>query len=271
MTTLAETQQQLLNFLQSKESTIESLVIGRTEKEIKRRLQIYREAYELRLSNHLAKQFPVLKTRLQADAFEALSLAYLVAYPPSHFAIRSFGNQLADFLTLHPPYAEHPYYSELARLEWHLNEIIDESAIKPLLTVDQLSTLTPADLPTTCFQLQDYVRVQLFSYATPLWRDALKKSTKAMPTLLLTPISYALWHKDFQTFYRPLTPLEVSLLAALKQGASFTELCATALETDAIDDTTAAQRVVGCLLTWINDGYFVSILDTAREKLSTCD
>ncbi len=262
MANLAETQQQLFNFLQCKDSIIESLVTGNTEKEVKRRLHIYREAYQLRLTNHLAKQFPILKRLLQADAFETLSLAYLAFYPPTHFAIRGFGNQLADFLNTDPLYAKQASYSELAKLEWQLNEIIDETASQPLLNVAQLSALTPTDLANTCFQLQDYVRIVAFHYDTPLWRDALKKSLKAMPTLSTHPISYALWRKDFQAFYRPLTTRETHLLTALKHGASFAELCALAMEFNASDDTAAAQHVVQCLLTWINDGYFTATLTT---------
>ena len=252
MANLAETQQQLFHYLQGKTSSIESLVTGRTEREVKRRLLIYREAYQLRLKAHLTKQFPVLRGLMQRIAFEALAMAYLTAYPPSHFAIRNFGDQLSVFLKDAYP----AYYSELATLEWLLNEIIDQSASAPVLTVAQLSQLKPEDLANTCFQLQAHVRIAAFQYDMPPWRDQAKKSLKNIkPPLALSEMKhYALWRKGFQTYYRSLDPLECQFFYALQAGKNFSELCA--LETDQEDPNIAAQRVVQTLLMWINDGWF---------------
>lgn len=262
MATLADTQQQLFHYLQGKPSTIESMVTGKNAAAITRRLMIYRTSYQLRLHDHLIKQFPVVRSLLSKSAFSALALAYIDAYPPSHFAIRNFGDQLAAFLRIDPEYAAREQFSELAKLEWHLAEIIDQTADAPVLTVAHLAHIQPEDLPHTCFQLQDHVRIERFTYDVPPWRDALKKSVKgsAVPTRLKTAKYYALWRKGFQTYYRPLSDLDLSFALALQAGKNFTDLCAIpeALSAD------AAQIVVQTLLLWINDGWFTDALTSQK-------
>lgn len=252
--TLAETQQQLFHYLQGKASTIDRLVTGKSAAAIERRLLIYREAYQLRLTAHLAKQFPVLKACLHETAFNQLALAYLHAYPPTHFAIRHFGDQLSDFLAAQ----QDDLLAELATIEWQLNEIIDQAASAPLLTAAHLAHLTPETLMQQRFFVQAYVRIVPCHYDTPPWRDALKQKTKAYPKPLLLPAikHYALWRKEFQTYYRPLSPLEASLMQAIQAGQNFADLCALALNHDPSQEDAAAQQVVRCLLTWIHDGWF---------------
>lgn len=263
MTSLAETQQQLLYYLQHRDSNIEDLVSGRTKAEVQRRLAIYREAYQLRLQENLNKQFPVLRAHLRGAAFESLALAYLGAYPPSHFAIRDFGRHLPIFLRDTQPYAEQAYLAELAQLEWYWTEIIDQAAVAIPLTTADLAQLKPEALADTCFQLQAHLRLQEFHYDIPPWRDQVKKTTKVLPppTKLNTPTYYAMWHKAWQPYYRCLNPLEARFAVALQQGRCFGDLCAIATEQGDLDATVAAQIVAQTLLAWINDAWFTQTLN----------
>lgn len=261
MATLAHTQQQLFLYLQDKPSSIDRLVTGRTPAEVQRRLNIYREAYQLRLSNHLAQQFLVVRAYLSGPVFDQLAQVYIDSYPPSHFALRNFGDRLSDLLANQEPYRERPYLAELAKLEWRLNQIIDQSACAPVLTTAHLQTIKPEALAGTCFQLQPHVRFERFGYDMPPWRDALKKATKPLAPPVPQASDYALWRKGFQTYYRSLNAIEWRLAQGLQESRSFAELCAIALDHDpTASEDSAAQTVVQALLTWIQDGWFTDSL-----------
>lgn len=260
MANLAETQQQLLAYLQSKASTIEQLVVGKNTQEVERRLTIYKEAYQLRLQENLSKQFPVLRAHLQQDAFSQLCLGYLAAYPPQHFALRDYGKHLPQFLreTLTDP--NQAYLSQLAQLEWHLAEIVDASPAEPALTPADMATIQPEALASTGFQLQAHWRLQSFDYDLPPWRDHAQKHPKklAAPARLAEAKTYALWRKGYQPYYRALTPIESQLAQALPQGVSFADLCQIASEHTPAEQ--AAAVVAQNLLTWIQDGWFTQTL-----------
>lgn len=252
MTTLADTQQQLFHYLQGKASNIDALVTGKSSLDTQRRLNIYREAYQLRLHDNLCKQFPVLRAYLRGPAFEQLAQAYLQAHPPTHFAIRCYGEHLAAFLR---DYDARAYVAELAELEWSLMAMLDQTPTYPVLTTQDLAQLAPERLSDSRFTLQSHWCLRLFHYGTPPWRDALQKNAKASPPQpLAAPIYYALWRQGYQSYYRALSALEAQLAQALQQGQSFAELCELAAAD--VEPSQAAQWVVQTLLTWIQDGWF---------------
>lgn len=257
MTTLAETQQQLFYYLQGKPSSIDALVTGKSPAETQRRLDIYREAYQLRLHDNLCKQFPVLRAHLRGSAFDQMAQAYLQAYPPAHFAIRCYGEHLAAFLSQATKYASRAYLAELAELEWCLMGILDQSPAQPVLTAADVAQLSPELLGATCFVLQSHWRLRLFHYETAPWRDALQKNAKASPPPRLpVPQHVAVWRQAYQTYYRSLSPLEVMFAEAVQQGVSFADLCDLAIDKAEIAETEAAQIVANTLLSWMHDGWF---------------
>lgn len=261
MTSLADTQQQLFQYLQGKASNIDSLVTAKSPADSHRRLMIYREAYQLRLHDNLCKQFPVLRAYLRGPAFQQLAQSYLQAHPPTHFAIRNYGKDVAAFLRSAPDYASRVYLAELAEVEWCLMEMLDQTPTQPILTTADLAQLTPDALGSTCFALQDHWCLRVFHCETPAWRDALQKNAKAPPPKpLSTPQYVALWRRGYQSYYRALLPLEVEFAKALQQGQSFTQLCDLAAAQTEADQGQAAPLVVQALLTWIQDGWFKATL-----------
>lgn len=257
MTTLAETQQQLFYYLQGKPSAIDALMTGKSPAEMHRRLDIYREAYQLRLHDNLCKQFPVLRAHLRGPAFNQMAQAYLQAYPPAHFAIRCYGEHLATFLRSAADYAPRAYLAELAELEWCLMGILDQSPAQPVLMAADLAQLTPELLASTCFVLQSHWRLRQFHYETAPWRDALQKNAKASPPPRLPALQHvAVWRQGYQTYYRSLSPLEVIFAEAVQQGDSFAALCDLAIDKAAIAESEAAQIVANTLLSWMHDGWF---------------
>ena len=62
------------------------------------RVQVYRNAYRVRLSDALKDTHPVLFKILGDEVFESLGDAFIDAHPSVHRSIRWYGRELADFL-----------------------------------------------------------------------------------------------------------------------------------------------------------------------------
>src|SRR3989338_769745 len=169
MTTLAELQKSLHDFLQGKPSDIEQHVSGKNITEVKRRLKIYQDAYQMRLLENLRKQFPVLARYLGEEKFVAFATGYEAAFPPQGFAIRRYGEHVAEFLlkTSTGSAESAGYLSELAAFEWAMNEALDESADAPLFTQAHLQQFTPDALLAQRFRFHPSLRGLLFHYDIP--------------------------------------------------------------------------------------------------------
>src|ERR1700683_208060 len=62
------------------------------------RLEIYNRQYWFRVLSALAEDFPALRSVIGDRAFEAMSVAYLTAYPSRSFSLRNLGSHLPEWL-----------------------------------------------------------------------------------------------------------------------------------------------------------------------------
>jgi hypothetical protein len=106
------------------------------------RLEIYNRQYWYRVLGALAEDFPALRTVVGSTAFEALSVAYLMAHPSRSFSLRNLGSKLAEWLAANPQWAgrRHRLAVDVVRIEWAFVESFDSAERTPL-TLDQIATL----------------------------------------------------------------------------------------------------------------------------------
>ena len=94
------------------------------------RLDVYRNAYYVRLEEALAHDFPALLAFLDDAEFGRLATAYLSQQPSTRPSLRWLGERFADFLLAACP---EPAASELAQLEWAVLHALD-APDTPVLT-----------------------------------------------------------------------------------------------------------------------------------------
>jgi len=147
MTDLRTIQQSLHHFLQGKPSDIKSYVVGKTADEVKRRLEVYQEAYQIRLEENLRRQYPVIAAWLGMEKFHALASDYEQMFPPNDYAIRHYAKALPGYFQSQ---GEHFLYA-LATFEWAMNVALDESPDAILLTIQDFQKITPEALLSASF------------------------------------------------------------------------------------------------------------------------
>ncbi len=197
-----------------------------------RRLHVYANAYWTRIAGALAEDFPKLRACLGAEAFDALVIPYLRAYPTRHPSLREAGLHLARFLD-----ERDPVHADLARLERARTEVFDGPDAAPM-SRDDAAALPPAEFPRLALRLVPAsALLELSTNADALW-DAIEDE-RPPPPAVAAPRAVLVWRRDLTVIHRTLEPDEAAAVRRVHGGASFEEVCealAAAAEVD-VDPT----------------------------------
>lgn len=252
MTTLQELQRSFLDFVRAPGVQMQGSVVDSPPVSAQQRLQIYSDAYRLRLVDALQDNYPVLGALLGDDLFDSLGAAYLAAQPSKFFSVRYFGDQLAAFVDNDPMYAEQPIVAEMARFEWMLRDVFD-AVDAPALKLEDLSTIAAEDWPQVQFSLHPTWRQISLEWNTPqLWRQLNEELEPDAPQRRDHPVVWMAWRHDLATYFRSLEVDEAWAVDALSRSATFSEICAGLCEW--VDEMHAPQRAAEYLQRWINEG-----------------
>ena len=134
MNGLLDLQHKFQNYLMNTDLAFKSCIHGTAKASVDTRLAIYKNAYQLRLIDALAANYPVLKKYLGCEQFHELGEHFLKIYPSTFRSIRWFGDKLAVFLYEAKPYCDMPYLAELAQFEW-ANTLVFDAPDSHLLQV----------------------------------------------------------------------------------------------------------------------------------------
>lgn len=280
MSPLHDLQEDFRAFLLRGDGQMLQRVSGTAKVSAPKRLEIYFDAYRLRLLDALDSNYPVLHAWIGDEEFEKLGLAYLEAHPSTHFSIRYFGHRLAEYLATSEEYRDKPYLREMASLEWAMSETFD-APDSPLVILNDMAAI-PADAwPEMRLRFHAPLHRLDLSWNVPIIWKAVnhhiaseKNATscrgetsatpspqrgegKALPEIPAPaagayPQPWLIWRQDLKTFYRSLSVDEAWALDAARKGESFASICEGLCEW--IDAQNVALHAAGLLKLWITDG-----------------
>jgi hypothetical protein len=202
-----------------------------------RRLQIYYDAYRLRLIEALRTDFPALAGLAGEEGFDRLARAYIDAHPSHHFNLRWFGAHLAEFLDATASFASAPGLAETARFEWALTLAFDAADVPPL-DAGALAEVPPQAWPRLCADLHPSVqRLELVWNVPELWERV--NSGEPARTIERLPArqTWLVWRRELNVYFRALEADEAAALESVFAGASLATLC------DVLCDYTAPEEV----------------------------
>jgi hypothetical protein len=216
------------------------------------RLDIYRNAYRMRLLEALADSFPAVHTLLGDERFSALGLAYLDAHPSHRFSIRWFGHRLPELLGEHPEYREQPVLAEMAAFEWALRDTFDAAEATPT-TLEDLRRLAPGDWAGLRFALHPALRLLVLAWNVPQLWSAIDAGEPPIEVVEAPhPIGWVIWRVGLISQFRSLEVDEAWALAAVRDGLDFGGVCAGL--TEWVDEVHAPGRAASLVGRWVNDG-----------------
>ncbi len=257
MNALPRTQRGFQDYLLRRDGPIVAEIEGDVRLDAAARLEIYANAYRLRLIEALDGDFVALKAHVGPERFEEIARAYLDAHPSGHFSLRYFGRHMARFLADTAPYRDDPLLAELARFDWALTDSFD-AADSTVATVEDMAKIAPNRWPQLVFVPHTSVQRLNLEWNVPiLWKAADRGEPLPPPEKAPYPVGWAMWRQGLQIYFRSLSVDEAFALDALLRGENFGALCEGL--TEWIDAQNVALHAAGLLKQWLTDGLIKEI------------
>ncbi len=254
---LAELQHELQRDLLGEDSAIAAAIVDAPPLSVEARLGIYRNAYRARLIEALDDLYPVLHRLLGDDAFESLGTEFIDTHPSEHRSIRWYGRELADFLSVTPPFADHPILPEIARLEWTLSEVFD-AADAAVLDRAALQAIDPGCWATLRFRFHPSLRRLTLAWNTvAVWQAMSDEHEPPERGRSPAPVPWLLWRRTLKNYFRSLDAVECAALDAAAAGRTFTEIC-EALAAH-LPEAEIPLRAATLVAMWADSGILIAI------------
>jgi hypothetical protein len=213
------------------------------------RLDVYRQAYVLRLTEFLSNDYEKLRTYLGETRFSRMARDYAAAHPSDTPNARWFSRHLPAYLRQSKAFLPHPEVAELAALEQALNDVFDGPEAAPATMAD-LAAIDPAQFGAVRFALVPAcMTVETRSNAASIWSAIRCGETPPAAEQLDHPQQILVWRQASSSRFRILGEEEFMALSCVVEGLDFATICEMLAAYD--DPDTAAFRAANYLRGWI--------------------
>lgn len=223
MPTLAELQHSLQDFMLDNTAEAEQLTLETPQFSRQERLQIYHNAYRLRLIDALRNDFPALEKVLGEERFSEICSEFIAVSPSTNPSLRWLGEKFPEFLQARDAL----HIGELAAFEWAQTMAFD-AANASLASIDDIRALPPEAWMNMQLEFHPSVHtLWLKSNAPALWNGYIKEEGVVDLEVAITtePQAWLVWREDLQVVYRALEQSEASALLAFLSQKNFAEVC----------------------------------------------
>jgi hypothetical protein len=223
-----------------------------------RRLDIYVQAYRLRLLDALEGDYGKLAACVGDAQFEALGYVYITRYPSQHPSLRWLGRHMADFLATTRPWSGQPLLAEMAAFEWAQGEVFDAPDATPL-SLAAIAAIPPESWAGLRLRAHPALRRLDLTWNVPAIWLALDNDTEPpAPRAGDVPSGWLMWRQDLDIHWRSLSADESWAIDAWRSGACFAELCEGLCEW--LDTGQVAAHAATLLKGWISAGLVTALL-----------
>lgn len=220
----------------------------------KDRLDVYRNAYSIRLRDCLRDEFSVLRRTLGDETFDHFADEYIRVCPPSSYTLGRLGAKLPEFLKTtrperttsdgSPDWAD--FIAELADFEWTISEVFDGPGTENNRPEGERSPLDSKTASSELrFQFAPCLRLRAYQFPVhELYSLAREGAVCEFPTA--RPGYVAVTRQDYTVRHYDLSATEFQLLQELMLDRSLQE----ALESVCGDCEIRAAEVESHLQNW---------------------
>lgn len=225
MSDLLQLQSELIDYLIYKKPGADNYIASGVPIDKQTRLNIYSNAYTLRLRSVIDTDHEILSFFLGDELFDLLVEGYINAYPSDHTSLRDFCSNIPNYLKTHAPFKDHPEIAELARFEKILLFAFDAND-STTSTIVELNKLSVDDWPN--IKLRFHPSLQLFQSnynCVEIWQ-ALKQKRTPPVAQKLEYCAWAVWRNSQRvTEFRSIEISELESLHSFLKGGSLSNVC----------------------------------------------
>ncbi len=254
--------EQFERYLKGEDTPITDKVITDEKGDATERMNIYRDAYSLRLIDILYGDFPTIYEILGTDSFVEMAKKYLATYPSTSFTVRHFGQYLAKFLSETKPYADYPYLWQMADFEWAKGTVFD-APDTDIFTLEQLVNIPENAWEIATFEFIPAMTRLVYDYNIPqIWLSVHndKNDNTPAPIQLDTPMAWVMWRKNLNPNWYSMPADEDWFFIQARRGVNFPELCEGLGKW--IDEDEIPQRAAEIVRRWIDEKMLKNIFVT---------
>lgn len=184
------------------------------------RLDIYRNAYYIRLQEALAHDFPILLAVMGDEAFGREMAAYLQTYPSTAPSLRYLGQHLSQWFYQHNKSG----LADLVKLEWAVLKAFD-AADADCLAGESLQTVLPEQWEQLRFTFHPSVTLlDVGTNVMMIWNACLRK--KPLPGIqLYSPESLVVSRSRNGPVVQSIPPTHYTFFEALAENKTFGVAC----------------------------------------------
>ena len=258
MSDLARLQQQFVAFLQGQPSDFPSLIGEQPPVSTDVRLNIYHNAYRMRLRETIDNDHPILGKYLGDEFYDILVANYIDTYPSKVKSLRYFCDAIPMLLAQHEPFSQYPILSPLAAFERALLTAFDAQDAA-IININELATLPGEQWPdiTLTFHPSAIIFEEAINAVTT--RQHLKsEQAPPAPQPHEYPLYWMIWRTPERlTEFRNIAPPEQVLFNHFTSGGNFADGCELLADYFSVDEVPA--HAVQFLQTWINAGIIAKL------------
>ena len=225
MQDLLHLQSDLINYLVNKKQGVVDYIADGGPIDKQMRLNIYSNAYTLRLRGVIDTDHEILSYYLGDELFDQLVEGYINSNPSSHTSLRDFCSNVPAYLKTNAPFNDSPEIAELARFEQILLFAFDANDCATLNVLD-LGKLSIEDWPK--IKIRFHPSMQLFESnynCVEIWQ-ALKQHKTPPKALRLDNSAWVIWRNTQRvTEFRSLEVSELESIQIFLKGGSLSDVC----------------------------------------------
>lgn len=215
----------------------------------KQRMQLYGNAYRMRLKEALSNDYERLHAYLGDELFESLVQQYIDRYPSQHPSLRYFGQHMLELVQSREPFKQFAEIAEITRIEQAFAHSFD-AADNQCVSMTQLAQLEPSAWASLKLCFHDSVQLLPQHYNSfQIWKALSNEATP--PRKTQDDTTWLVWRQELVSRYRALQSAELVALEIALSAGNFADVCVALSEHFNQQET--PQRAVGYLQQWIND------------------
>jgi len=220
---LEQTQAEFKHFLfsGSNETQLKTLISSTNNIDNGLRLDVYRNAYYIRLEEALAHDFPAVLAVAGDKSFGEIAVSYLHDYPSTSPSLRDLGRYLSVWMQRHGKTA----LSEIAEMEWSVLNAFDAADASPI-KADCIAKVPTEQWHALCLEFHPSVNfLQVSCNARDIWAMVRNEKTSVLHIDEKVNEYLVIWRAAKGPSVQAVDDVTYRVMRNLKTGQSFGDCC----------------------------------------------
>ncbi|RKZ49256.1 MAG: DUF2063 domain-containing protein [Gammaproteobacteria bacterium] len=254
---LTKLQQQFSDYLLSRNDEISACIVDDERLNKHTRLEIYKNAYAIRLKICIETDHPVLGKYLGDKLFETMADDYIKKHPSHCTSLRDYCNDLPGYLDKTEPFTSTPILAEISAFERTMLDAFDAYDDKRA-TVEDLKSIKANKWPSIKLDFHSSVRVFTANWNSVESWQALKNDHAPPGAIKGTQQHWLVWRGvDLLTQFKSLTNESYIMFNRFESADNYADVCETLLAH--VPEDTISELTLKYLFEWLNYGLIKNI------------